>query len=84
MTEKQFIDACSMSGYCKKTTARKYAKSARKEVYGDNDFIEAYRLENEMGSISNVKGMREIHGTNGKSTCYGHVIGNSSVHQDWV
>ena len=43
MNKKEFIQACHYGGYCTKPVAEKYAKD--KDVFGVDDFAEAYRLQ---------------------------------------
>ena len=81
MTDEQFIDTCSNSGYCTKAVARAYVKENPKEEYADEDFMAAYRFKNQWTG-GRVKTMRGAPG--GKTTSFGNIRGNSSESQDWV
>ena len=83
MTADKFIEACVQSGYGNKAAANKYVKDNPKEEYSDDDFIALYHTSD---GWSGVKRMQHLHkiGNGSWSTCFSGIMGNSSIHQDWV
>lgn len=46
MTREEFISQCTLSGYCTKEQAAKYADDEDRETFSESDFIRAYRRYN--------------------------------------
>ena len=65
MTKEQFIEKCTLCGYCTKKTAETYA--ADKDKLTDADFEEAYRFEQDRKSQAEAQ-RRYQHCENGKTT----------------
>lgn len=84
MTKEDFIKFAVLSGYGSRKSAEDYAKQHPEDDYTDKDFIELYYMSERWEHIASVKGLRPVHGINGKTTAMSNGIkGNSGVSQDW-
>ena len=65
MTDKEFIDACRMGGYCRKKTAEKYIADSDKQTFDTDDIIKVFRLEQnkEEAKLAHEERFRPYQGT---------------------
>lgn len=85
MNKFDFIKTIKESGYGSEKNAKEYVDLHPKDEYNTNDIIDMYHAYTNISVAGgDVRGLRYVHGINGKTTAMSNgIMGNSSRNQDW-